>query len=179
MRIGIDISQLAYPSKTGVYNYLSNLLLNLTAIDKENYYILFFSSLRRSLPIPFENKVRLNKKVTIKKFKFPPTLLDILWNKLHVLSIDKLIDDIDIFMTSDWTEPPLRNGKKTTIIYDLTIYKASNEMDKKIINTQKRKFELVKKESDMIFCISDSTKKDVMDILEIPEKKIKVIYPGI
>ena len=67
MRIGIDISQLAYPSKTGVYNYLSNLLFNITQIDKENSYVLFFSSLRRSLPVSFEAKVKQNKNVMIKK----------------------------------------------------------------------------------------------------------------
>ena len=47
MKIGIDISQIAY-QETGVANFLSKLILNLSKVDKENQYILFYSSLRRS-----------------------------------------------------------------------------------------------------------------------------------
>ncbi len=179
MKIGIDISQLAYPNKTGVYNYLSNLLLNLTRIDKKNYYILFFSSLRRPLPDSFESGTKDNKNVIIKKNKLPPTVLDILWNKLHILSVDKFIGKTDIFITSDWTEPPIKYGKKATILYDLIIYKYPNETDKKIVEAQKRKLKWVKKESNLIFCISEATKKDAQEILGIDKDKLRVIYPGI
>ena len=50
MKIGIDVSQLAYPN-TGVANYLQNLVQNLIEIDKNNEYILFFSSMRKQFPI--------------------------------------------------------------------------------------------------------------------------------
>ncbi|MDP2860286.1 MAG: hypothetical protein Q8N98_01070, partial [bacterium] len=48
MKIGIDISQLAY-SGTGVATYTQNLVENLLNLDRENEYILFFSSLRKQL----------------------------------------------------------------------------------------------------------------------------------
>lgn len=35
------------------------------------------------------------------------------------------------------------------------------------------------KETDMILCISEATKKDAMEILGIEEKRLKVVYPGI
>jgi len=47
MKIGIDISQIAYEG-TGVANFLSNLVSNLLKFDKKNEYILFYSSLRRN-----------------------------------------------------------------------------------------------------------------------------------
>ena len=49
---------------------------------------------------------------------------------------------------------------------------------RKIVDVQKRKLNWVKKESDIVFCISEATKKDAMSILKIPENKLKVIYPG-
>lgn len=172
MRIGIDISQIAY-EKTGVSDYLRNLVEELLKIDKKNEYVLFFSSLRKNLP-----KLSLgSSKVTIKRFRFPPTVLDLIWNKLHILPIERLIGKIDLFITSDWTEPP-SNSKKATIIYDLVVYKNPEETDTKIIAVQKRKLDWVKKESDMVFCISEATRKDVKDLLEIAENKLKVIYPG-
>ena len=86
---------------------------------------------------------------------------------------------MDLFITSDWTEPPTKRAKKATIIYDTIVYKYPNESDNKIISTQKRKLKWVKKESDIIFTISKSSKKDIEEILGIDSEKINVIYPGI
>jgi len=183
MRIGIDISQLAYKD-TGVANLLSKLVEHLLKVDKENEYILFFSSLRKktqnSIPDSIGDKSqKYNSKVKIREFKFPPLVLDILWNRLHIVPIEWLIGDVDVFITSDWTESPTRHAKKATILYDLTVYKYPKETDRKIVETQKRKLEWVKKESDIIFCISQATKRDAMEILGIEENRLKVIYPGI
>ena len=177
MRIGIDVSQVVY-SKTGVANYLANLVEYLLKTDKKNEYVLFFSSLRRNLDLSIF-KVQESPKLIIKTFKFPPLLLDLLWNKLHILPIEWLIGDIDIFITSDWTEPPTKKAKKATIIYDLIVYKNPEETAKKIIDTQKRKIKWLKKESNIIFTISESSKKDIEEILKIDPSKIKVIYPAI
>jgi hypothetical protein len=176
MKIGIDISQLAYQG-TGVAEYLENLITNLIKMDKKNEYILFFSSFRNSLKSGIL-KLKSNK-VSIRQFKYPPTLLDFFWNKLHILPIESFIGDVDLFITSDWTEPPTKKAKKATILYDLVVYKYPNETDKKIIDTQKRKLKWVKKESDLIFCISRSTVNDAREILGIEEKKLKIAYPGI
>ena len=192
MKIGIDISQLAYP-ETGVANYLQNLVSSLIAIDKNNQYVLFFSSLRKELVI--SNFKFLNKSqypnVTIRKFRIPPTLLDILWNKLHILPIESLIGDVDIFITSDWTEPPTKKAKKVTILYDLMIYKYPQEshhqtkfnllkliISPNIVEVQKRKLQWVKKESQRILCISKSTADDASNILGIDKNKLSVVYPG-
>lgn len=64
-------------------------------------------------------------------------------------------------------------------MYDLAVYKFPKETDRKIVEVQKRKLRWVKKESDIIFCISEATKKDAMEILGIEENRLKVIYPGI
>ncbi|MCL5113973.1 MAG: glycosyltransferase [Patescibacteria group bacterium] len=177
MKIGIDVSQLAYEN-TGVANFLSSLVESLIRQGSKNQYILFYSSLRRNLPFKISN-FKSKPNVQIKKVKIPPSLLNILWNKLHIIPIENFIGPVDVFISSDWTEPPVKKAKKATIVYDLTVYKYSEETDKKIVQTQRRKLEWVKKESDIIFCISESTKKDAMEILKIPENKLRVIYPGI
>ncbi len=177
MRIGIDVSQLAYEN-TGVANYLQNLVLHLLDIDKKNEYVLFFSSLRGRLPSQILDSVVAQKNVQIKSFFLPPTALDLLWNRLHIFPIEWFIGKIDVFISSDWTEPPVKNAKKATILYDLIVYKYPEETDRKIINTQKRKLKWVEKESSIVFCISQSTKTDARNILKIPEACLKVLYPG-
>ncbi len=178
MKIGIDISQLAYPN-TGVANYLENFINGLLKVDSGNSYVLFYSSFRRNFKFSSIFNFQSNSNVSIKQFKIPPTVLDLLWNKLHIIPIERFIGDVDLFITSDWTEPPVRSAKKATILYDLIVYKYPDETDVKIVETQKRKLKWVKKESDLIFAISNSTKKDAQDILKFDSNKIKVIYPGV
>jgi len=174
MKIGIDVSQLAYKN-IGVSNYLQNLVENLIKTDDKNEYVLFFSSLRGKMP---DLNIR-SKNVQIKQFRLPPILLDLLWNRLHIMPIENFIGQVDVFVTSDWTEPPARHAKKATILYDLIIYKYPKETADKIIRVQKRKLEWVKKESDRILCISEATRKDAIEVLNIDQKQLFVINAGI
>lgn len=189
MKIGIDISQTAYEG-TGVANYLTKLVEHLLAVDKENEYVLFYSSAR--IPFQAENLSIADKKnIQIKTFKFPPTLLDFLWNKLHIFPIEWLIGNVDVFISSDWVQPPLKNAKGVTVLYDLIIYKYPEEshdqlrfniknmnLSANIVASQKRRLRWVKKECSKILCISQATKNDAREILKIEEEKLAVIYPG-
>jgi len=177
MRIGIDISQLAY-GNTGVANYLEQLVEQLIKLERNDEFILFYSSLRRNFQFSIFN-FQSNPNVQIKQFKYPPTFLDLIWNKLHICPIELFIGPVDVFITSDWTEPPAIKARKMTIIYDMIVYKYPEETDKKIVATQKRKLHWAKKEDSAFLCISESTKKDAEQILHIAKEKLFVIYPGI
>ncbi len=191
MRIGIDISQTAY-ARTGVANLLKQLVVHLLKEDTENSYVLFFSSLRGKIDKGIIEAVKNNPRTRIHNAKIPPTVLDILWNRLHVLPIEQLIGDVDVFISSDWTQPPTRHAIPVTIIYDLIVYKYPEETHNKtrfsfsslllspnIVAVQKRRLEWVKKECQKILCISASTKLDCQNILGLDEKKLTVVYPGV
>ena len=176
MKIGIDISQLAYQN-TGVANYLEDLVAELVK-SNEHEFVLFFSSFRGKLP---ESIRRLSKKpnVRIVKKRIPPKVLNVMWNTLHIVPVEIFVGSVDWFITSDWTEPPTKKAKKATILYDLIVYKYPKETAEKIIIVQKKKLSWVKKESSIIFCISESTKNDALQILGLAKNKLTVIYPGI
>lgn len=175
MKIGIDISQTAYKG-TGVARYVKKLVEALLKLDKENQYILFFSSMRGKLPdelcnLEFDN-------LEIKKFVVPSTLLSFLWNDLHILPIELFVGDVDVFISSDWTQPPVRRAKMMTVVHDLSPWKVKKEMDKKIVRTHKKRMKWVRSECEKIIADSISTKKDLVDVLNFDERKIKVVYPG-
>lgn len=180
MRIGIDISQIAYEG-TGVAKLSQQLVAHLLKIDKKNSYVLFASSSRRKKALDSFcfNVLKHFNNVAVKIVPFPPTLLDILWNRLHIFPIEWLIGDIDVFISSDWTQAPTMKAKKATILYDLIVYKYPQETAKKIVEVQKRRLHWVQKECDVIFCISEATKRDAINILAIDEERLKVIYPGV
>ena len=94
---------------------------------------------------------------------------------MHIFPVENLIGNVDVFHSSDWTQPPSK-AKRVTTIHDLVVYKYPQSSHPKIIAAQKRRLEWVKKECDLIIAVSQSTKKDIIEILKIPEEKIRVIY---
>jgi len=181
MKIGLDVSQIVHEG-TGVALYTQNLVKNLLETDSENEYVLFGGSLRKKKTLDdYLNQFKNNKMVEIKTFSLPPLLLEFLWNKLHLFPIEWFIGKIDVFLSSDWLQPPTK-ARKVTTIHDLIVYKYPETFQSKgghdIVANQKRRLAWVKRECDLIICDSQATKKDVIDILKIPEKKLRVIYPG-
>jgi len=173
MKIAIDLSQILYG--TGVSHYRENLVKNLLKIDKENEYLLFGGSLRRGqeLKTRIEN-LGTNNKTSVKVFPFPPTLASLVWNKLHILPIEKIIGSIDLIHTSDWAEPPSIYPKVTTI-HDLIPLKFPKVTPPAIVAAHKDRLKWVKKESGRIIVPSQTTKNDLIEF-GFDENIIKVIY---
>jgi len=181
MKIGIDISQIVYG--TGVSVYTKNLVENLLKIDKENKYVFFFSSLRKKISnfkFQISNKFQIpNSKFQIRSFKIPPTLLEILWNRLHIFPVENFVGEVDVFHSSDWTEPPVKKAIKVTTIHDLAVLRYPEAFPPKILEVFRRKLEWVKKETKLIIAVSKSTKKDIVELLGINPEKIRVIYEAV
>ncbi len=174
MKIGIDVSQIVYG--TGVSFYTSSLVENLLKIDKANEYRLLAGTLRQSdFFKSYFNSLRDFKNAKGKIVSFPPTLADFFSNRLHLLPIESFLGKIDVFHSSDWSQPPTKAVKVTTI-HDFGFLKFPATAHPKIKSVMARRLKWVKKEADMVIAISESTKKDIMEILNIPEQKIKVVY---
>ncbi len=178
MKIGIDISQIIYEG-TGVGSYTKNLVENLLKLEGQDEIVLFGSSLRQYYKLNnFYQKVRNLGNIDYSFFHIPEKVLNILWNDIHIIGVDNLLGSVDVFHSSDWIQPPSK-AKKITTIHDLVVYKYPDLSDPYIVSTQKKRLKLVKKECDLIIAVSESTKKDIVEILGIPEEKIRVVYPGI
>ena len=171
MKIGIDVSQIVYG--TGVSVYTWRLVENLLKTDKENEYVLFGGSFRQISNLKSQIS-RLRGNFESKLYPIPPAVADFVWNRTHILSIDKLIGRVDIFHSSDWTQPPSESLKVTTV-HDLMALKFPELVHPKIVRVQKRRLEKVKTEVDRIIVPSEHTKKDLEELGFI-KNKIKVIH---
>jgi glycosyltransferase involved in cell wall biosynthesis len=152
MRIGIDISQIVYG--TGVSVYTRKLVKGLLEIDREDSYTLFAGTLRRKIDV-------INIFPQARVLPFPPAVADFIWNKLHILPVEKLIGEVDVFHSSDWTQPPTMAFKVTTV-HDLIPLKFPKMIHPQILRVHKKRLELVKKEADRIIVPSDSAMADLM-----------------
>ncbi len=170
MRLGIDISQTVFPG--GVSFYTKNLVHSLIKTDNKNSYKLFFSSLRQKLPEEFN-------KYEVSRYPIPPSLINLLWNKLHILPIDLILKNIDVFHASDWTQPPTKKVACVTTIHDLSFLDDPKSTHPKIYNAQTARLKWVKKEVNQIIAVSQSTKEEIIRLLKISENKINVIYEAL
>lgn len=166
MRIAIDISQIIYG--TGVSIYTKELVTNLFKIDQKNNYVLFGGTLRR------RNEL---KKYTQNILPLSPTLADLFWNKLHILNIEKFIGKVDVLHSSDWTQPPTKAFKITTV-HDLAPLKFPSDTPRKIVDVHKRRLYWVFKEVDRIIVPTNAVMKDLLEF-GADHEKIRVIYEGV
>jgi len=179
MKIGIDISQVVH-EKTGVAKYVQELVTSIVTNDKKNSYVLFGTSLRKqdSLRTFVQKMKTLNPNVSSCIISIPPTLLDVLWNQLHIMPIQLFTGALDVFWSSDWTQPPLGKTKGITTIHDLSFYHFPESFDQTIMSVQKRRLKHATQECQQFLCDSEATKKDVEKFLKIDSKRLTVIYPG-
>ncbi len=163
--IGMDISQLAHLG--GVSAYTQNLTQELSKI-KELEMVYFYSSLRNPYRGPLKN---------VKKYHLPPTFFEMLFNRWRTVGIEKFLGPLDVFHSSDWTEPKTK-AKKVTTFHDVVPIKYPQWSHPKIVAVHKRRLRLVEREIDQVIAVSNSTKSDLISLSDIPEKKITVIYEG-
>lgn len=174
MIICIDIT--AIPYGTGVSNYTLNLVRNLIKIDKINTYKLFFSSFR--LPLPSEiNELKKQPNVKIYHYRIPISVLEFLWNRLHIFPIEFFVGKCDVVHTSDWTQPPTIWGKTITTVHDLAPFLFPQWQHPKIIETHGRKLKLAAKYCRRFICVSQNTQNDLLKLFpQISKDTTFVIY---
>lgn len=180
MIIGIDISQVVYEG-TGVATYVRRMVEALLSVDNHNAYVLFGSSLRMRAKL-FEFADGLRKKysnISYRIFPFPPTFLDILWNRFHVIPIERFIGEIDVFWSSDWVQPPLTKARGVTTIHDVSFLRYPDSFHKIILDVHKRRLAWAKRECKAILCDSEATKMDTIEFYNVNPRILHIVYPGI
>lgn len=163
MRVGMDISQIAHGG--GVTTYTQELAQKLSNIPSLEMFF-FYTSFRK----PYRGKLK-----NVKSYRLPPTLFEVLFNRIRNTNIEKFIGEVDVFHSSDWVQPPSK-AKKVTTYHDVIPLKYPQWSHPKIIAVHKRRLKLVEKEIDYVVAVSGSTKRDLMEVSSIPEEKIIVIY---
>lgn len=183
MKLGIDISQIVHEG-TGVARFTNGLVKTILDNDTKNQWTFLFYSLRKDIDQELEHKI--NKKgYKLIKWKLPPSIVSFFYNDLHELSrilnsipILSGLNSLDWFITSDWIELPL-SVKKATVVHDLVYLRYPETVHSKIVSTQKKRLEWVKKESRIIFADSESTKQDLEKFFGVDKNKVSVNYPGV
>lgn len=178
MKIAIDISQIVYEG-TGVARYTRELVRHLVRLEKNTQYLLFAGTWRKQDVLErYVKEFSGMNHVSARILPLPQSIGTFLWNRLHILPLERCIGPFDLLHSSDWIQPPTR-AKKVTTIHDLVIMKYAETSHPTIVSNQERRLHWVRQECDGIITDSQSTSQDVVDYLHIPKEKLHVAYPGI
>lgn len=169
MRIGVDAGCLGISDdrlKTGVYNLSHNILKELGRVDKTNFYDLYsFYPIGKGILAKYGNKMT-NRILLPKKF----------WLSGR-LSAEMVINPPDIFLGFSQALP-FFCPKNILFVYDLAFLRYPKLYGRACLKLNRQTKNSVKR-ADKIVAISESTAKDLDNLLNVEREKIVVIYPGV
>jgi len=163
MRIGID-ARLTYYTAAGIGQYTVNLLRALADIDDEDDFIIFQSRKSSSPLVERDNFTCLG-----------------LWTPSHhrlepyLLSLELLQYSLDLLHSPDFIPPFWGHFKSIITIHDLAFLLYPHFLTRESARYYGRIDQAVRR-TDHIIAVSKSTRRDIINLLGVPDEKITVIH---
>lgn len=174
MRIGID-SRMLGGGRTGIGRYTLSLIRHLVKTDTENQYIIISNK---------ENSELLEKNDNLKvlRVEYPPLSLYTLFRLHRKIKKEK----IDLYHSPFFLAPLMLSSPLIITVHDLMGLKFPDffEGGTVVVRLFARWFiklfvPLALKRAKKIIAVSETTKKELVENLNISEDKIEVIYQGV
>lgn len=190
MNIGIDIRSLMERQRTGVGEYTLNLLKELFKLDSENQYYLFYNGFKQSKfsigNIVPDSPEFDSENIHYCGFKYPNKLLNFGFRFLKYPKIDRMIEKkcnvkIDLFFLPNHCFYSLSDKVKLILtVHDLSFVRLPELLNfkkrlwHKIINPAR-----ICQRAHKIVAVSESTKKDLIQLYGLNPDKIFRMHSGI
>lgn len=176
MKIAIDTYHALFQSG-GIVRYSRELISAMAEINPTDEFILFYNRFREKGPAWKPNNTRFK----IREIFLPRRLLNGMWNILDMPTIELFCGSIDLFHGLHFILPPARKARGVLTVHDLTYLKFPDYFTDRRLNERGYRQELPKSLSraDMVITVSQKTREDLIDLMNFPEEKIRVIYEGV
>ena len=163
MRVGID-ARLVYYSQAGIGQYIFHLVNGLARIDTENEYVLLQSRKDDTTILERPNFRRIS-----------------LWTPSHhrleryALNVELVRLGLDVLHSPDFIPPHRPSCKSVITVHDLAFLLYPHFLTKESARYYGHIDQAVRW-TDHIIAVSESTKRDTVQHLGVPEDKITVVY---
>ena len=174
MRIGLEVTA-AVRQGAGIGRYVRELLKAIARLDSENHYRHFYAS-PSPLPIPFP---ALPANFTARHLPFHDIWLARLWHRAQLpLPVDLITGPLDLYHAPDFTLPPVR-ARSVLTVHDLSFVRDPESAAPGLRDYLNQVVPRSVKRADQIIAVSESTKRDLIELYQTPESKITVLYEGV
>jgi glycosyltransferase involved in cell wall biosynthesis len=167
MRFALDASALGRPTPSGIRTLLRELVPALAGALRGDDLLLWQNDVRagrRPLPAP--------PGLALRSCRMPPRLLEALWRRLDWPPIEAFTGPLDVFHSIQGRLPAARRARLVLSLHDFRhrrlphLYPTMRWSRREIAR------------ADHFIAVSETTRKDAMRFLEIPEERITRIYLG-
>lgn len=175
MKIGLDLTAIIH--QRGVSMYTSNLVAALVELGKDEIFG-FGTSLRaRKLLISKALSLGIARE-NLEVGYLPISVLELVW-RLGFRGVRQSLPQIEVYHSWDWLQPPDENLPLVSNIHDLAMLKFPESAHRGILARHQRSWEILKKRQARVVTISQSSKRDIVELLGIPANLVSVTYPAL
>lgn len=202
MRIGIDYTSAAHQG-AGIGRLTRNVVGALAQIDKENQYTLLVQG--RDLPpdaicppdavcppdgaypLSVDPQVRNvvsgipNTNFSEKRTWISERWWTRIWHRLYLpFRVEWIVGQVDLFHGPDFTLPPVRASTRTIVtVHDLSYLRLPFCFKPALLEYLMTNVPRAVGRADWVLADSESTRRDVIELLKIPGHRVSVLYPGV
>lgn len=171
MRVCIDIQSII-KKPTGVGRYTLELVKALSKIaNRDDVTLSYFNFLGRYKgPDYFPNRqIRI----------LPGRIYNQLWKKFHFPPLNWFVGNYDIYHFPNFCLPPMNRGKFIITVHDLAFMRYPEYIEPKNLEFLQRELPCSLERADRVIAVSHFTKMELIELFNVPEEKIVVIYEGV
>ncbi|MBD2501056.1 glycosyltransferase family 4 protein [Anabaena azotica] len=178
LRIVVDATPVE-PKPSGVGFYVANLIDELDKLQTvENFQlgVVYQPGLKNWLKRDFSFPENLKRYTKNFLMPLPVRISDLLINlefKPSLSYFEKYFGTPNVLHGTNYSVYPCNNSLKVMNIYDLTFIKYPNYTDS-VVKTYTKKVKRCLKWTDLILTISESSKRDIIEYLQVEPKKVYV-----
>jgi len=176
MKIVIDAYQ-AFFQAGGVQRYTRELIFAIADMITNDELILFYNRFRNQ----GDTWKQLKKNFRTKQVFLPRRLLQGVWDSLEWPPIEFFCGRVDIFHGLHFVLPPAKKALRVLTVHDLTYLRFPGYFADGKLNERGYKKELphALERADAVIAVSQNTRDDLIELMGIPEEKVRVIYEGV
>lgn len=179
LSVGIDITAALYGR--GVSRYTTNLVRAL--LRRSDVRLTLYGSALRGhkqlTDIATQLKTETNAKADSVIRSYPPALNNFLWNRMAFPKVRSSIPKVQVFHSWDWIQPPDKDLPLVSTIHDLAMLKFPETAHPKLLAMHQQSWKILKARQAQIIAVSRATKRDIIELLDIPEERIHVIHEAL
>jgi len=140
-------------------------------------FILFYNRFREKGPAWSPNSTRFK----VREIFLPRRLLNGIWDIFEYPPIELFCGSVDLFHGLHFVLPPVRKARRVLTVHDLTYLKYPELFADRMLNEKGYRHELPKglSRADAVIAISQKTSDDLVELLNFPAERIRVIHLGV
>jgi glycosyltransferase involved in cell wall biosynthesis len=178
-RLGIDVTS-ALSQHAGIGRYTRELIRTLVRSNDSFDYTLFSAKIPRAREL-IPDEFREKEEVRIRTAPISEKWLYRLWHRLRVpVPVQWFTGELDLYYSPDFVLPPVAGSIPTILtVHDLSFVHFPETFTPSLITYLNEVVPRSVRKASHILADSEATKVDLVNIWEIPDKKISVLYSGV